>query len=948
MVTMAGIFLAACFLGAGEAGEPASAAVQLFNGENLDGWYTFIKARGRDVDPKGVFTVRDGLIRISGEEWGCITSEKEFENYHLVLEFKWGGATHAPRVDRARDSGLLLHSVGEDGGYSGIWMHSIECQIIEGGTGDFIVVGDGTDKYSITCPAAEEKQGSCSVFHPDGEPVTINGGRINWYGRDPGWKDVIDFRGAQDVEKPVGEWNRLECITSGGKITVILNGVVVNRAIDAQPQKGRIQIQSEGAEMLVRRVELTPYDETAAARRPRRLIYNCDGGNTFIYDDPPMTPDNVHKYVDEVAAAGATTFFMCPNIGMDVNFPSEVGGMIGSHASPALEAKFTGGTGLKTLERSVVNMRALVEAGHDPMKTVLDRARKKGMEAFVTFRPNEVHCVEHEANADRAEQLLLSQFWLDHPEWRIGKAGDPLPQVYLDILGPNTSPVVAGWLAAGLDFGMAEVRAHRLAQLRECCERYDIDGLDIDFQRFPMYFKPGEEMKHVETMTGWLREVRAMTQEVGAKRGRPLLLSARVMARPAQNLAIGLDPVTWVKEDLLDFIVVSHYLHNNFALPIKEYRKLFPDKLPLYASIEVAPDRDTYRNIARQLWQDGVDGILLYNFFTTRERGKEPPFDVIKELGNPAVLGCKAASGKPMLLVANKHSNTLSYIDLETLEVVDTVPTGPNPHEMAITPDQRFMYLSNYAAPGDTISLVDLVARKHIKQIPTGEYTRIHGTTMAPDGKHAYFTAGQTGFVVEVDTKTNAVTRGIPSHGKISHMVLVSRDNKRLYTANITSENVSVIDRASGDLMLQIPCGKGVEGMAFTPDGKYLWAANQTGGSIAIIDLAQHKVIETFDCPGMPVRIRFSDDGKRAYVPSWTPEGVLIVIDTKTKKEIKRIPVGGNAIGVELSPDGKRAFVGCEYTDGLHVINTASLEVEKVIKTGDGPDPMLMWYPPAN
>lgn len=317
-------------------------------------------------------------------------------------------------------------------------------------------------------------------------------------------------------------------------------------------------------------------------------------------------------------------------------------------------------------------------------------------------------------------------------------------------------------------------------------------------------------------------------------------------------------------------------------------------------------------------------------------------------LGLPLL--ARAEQTKPradaVLLVANKHDDTLCYINPDTLEILQTIATGPNPHEIIITPDQRFAYLSNYAAPGDTISVIDLVKRKHILQIPTGKYTRIHGTAMAPDGRHAYFTAGQTGFVVEVDTQTNRLTRGIPTHGRISHMVLVSPDGKRLYTANIVSENVSVIDRASGQLITQIPCGKGVEGMAFTRDGKRLWAANQPGESITIIDLATHEPIETFDCPGMPVRIHFTDDGRLALIPSWTEEGQLIVIDAVTHKEIKRIKVGGHAIGVEISPDGKRAFVGCEHSDGLHVIDMDTLTVEAVIKTGKGPDPMLMWFPP--
>jgi len=322
--------------------------------------------------------------------------------------------------------------------------------------------------------------------------------------------------------------------------------------------------------------------------------------------------------------------------------------------------------------------------------------------------------------------------------------------------------------------------------------------------------------------------------------------------------------------------------------------------------------------------------------------------------------------GDTILLIANKHSNTLSFVDHVNFQVLETIATGPNPHEIIVTPDQRYAYLSNYAPPGNTISVIDLVYRKMIKEISTGEYGRIHGTAMAPDGKHAYFTAGQSGFVVEVDTRTNEVTRAIPTHGKISHMVYVTPDGKKLLTANIVSENISVIDRASGDLELQIPAGEGVEGMAYTPDVKYIWALNQTGGSITIIDAVTFDPVETFSCPGMPVRIHFTDDGKLALIAGWVEEGTLTIIDVESKKEVKRIAVGDFAIGVELSPDGRYAYVGCEDaleprinadgsewikatkedSDGVHVVDMQTLEVIAKIQTGLGPDPMVFWFVP--
>jgi hypothetical protein len=235
-----------------------SKTVRLFNGRNLDHWYKFVEKRGRDNDVKNVFTVENGLIHVSGEEYGSIITNEEYENYTLTVEFKWGENTFAPRADRARDNGVLLHSTGPDGGYRGIWMCSIECQIIEGGTGDFLVVGDGSDNYALTATVAPKQEGRGNVYLPSGTPMTIHGGRIDWYDRDPSWKDVKGFRGAKDIEKPLGEWNTMVCVAEGDTVSIYLNGTLVNQATQVKPAKGRIQIQSEGAEMFVRKVELAP------------------------------------------------------------------------------------------------------------------------------------------------------------------------------------------------------------------------------------------------------------------------------------------------------------------------------------------------------------------------------------------------------------------------------------------------------------------------------------------------------------------------------------------------------------------------------------------------------------------------------------------------------------------------------------------------------------------
>jgi hypothetical protein len=233
----------------------SGAPVLQFNGKDLTGFYTYTREHKLD-DPNKVFTVQDGMIRISGEEYGAITTRQGFGNYRLIAEWKWGDETWGARKDKTRDSGILLHCVGPDGAAGGQWMQSIECQIIEGGCGDFIMV-KGQDRPTLVCetrPGPGDKQ---LYYHKGGTPVTATG-RINWWGRDPAWRDVLGFRGKDDVENSPGEWNRMEVICDGGSITNIVNGYVVNAGTHSSQTEGKIQFQSEGAEIFFRRIEVRP------------------------------------------------------------------------------------------------------------------------------------------------------------------------------------------------------------------------------------------------------------------------------------------------------------------------------------------------------------------------------------------------------------------------------------------------------------------------------------------------------------------------------------------------------------------------------------------------------------------------------------------------------------------------------------------------------------------
>jgi hypothetical protein len=234
-----------------EAGTPILA----FNGKNLTGFYVYTRDHGYD-DPNRIVTVIDGLIRISGQELGGLVTCGNFGDYHLVAEWKWGEKTWPPREANARDSGILLHCVGPDGAAGSGWMESIECQIIEGGCGDFILV-PGRSKPRLTCETrvGPDRQ---LYFEKGGNPVARDSGRYNWWGRDPGWKDALGFRDRWGIEKPPGEWNRMEVVCDGDSITNILNGHVVNVGTKSSLTEGKILFQSEGAEILFRTIEVRP------------------------------------------------------------------------------------------------------------------------------------------------------------------------------------------------------------------------------------------------------------------------------------------------------------------------------------------------------------------------------------------------------------------------------------------------------------------------------------------------------------------------------------------------------------------------------------------------------------------------------------------------------------------------------------------------------------------
>lgn len=259
------------------AAEPApitpTKPIVFYNGtdvNDLSRFYKWLGPLGRDNDPHQVFTIVDQIdgapaIRVSGQDWGGLETPDAYANYKLVLEFRWGNLSWGSRKASARNSGILLHCVGEDGNYKpdfqGHWVSSIEYEILEGRMGDIILVGGAVrgskDKILPHLTMTQTKE---RIWDPNGTPknFTPGMGHLHWRYWDEGWKDVFAFRGARDVDQPVGQWNRVEVIAEGDHLVYFMNGEKVMEATNVWPTSGRLLFQSEGAEIFFRRIELQP------------------------------------------------------------------------------------------------------------------------------------------------------------------------------------------------------------------------------------------------------------------------------------------------------------------------------------------------------------------------------------------------------------------------------------------------------------------------------------------------------------------------------------------------------------------------------------------------------------------------------------------------------------------------------------------------------------------
>jgi DNA-binding beta-propeller fold protein YncE len=302
-----------------------------------------------------------------------------------------------------------------------------------------------------------------------------------------------------------------------------------------------------------------------------------------------------------------------------------------------------------------------------------------------------------------------------------------------------------------------------------------------------------------------------------------------------------------------------------------------------------------------------------------------------------------------MLVVANQREHTALLIDPETRQELAKVVVGVNGHEVAVSPDSRFAYVPIYGnsgvgkpgTDGTTIDIVDLRDHKLAATIDLGKPLRPHRAEFGPDGL-LYVTAELDKAVDVVDPATRMVVAQIPTGAIESHMIVVSPDGARAYTANVAAGSVSVLDLKKRTLVTVIPVAKIVQRISISADGKRVFTHDQDTPRIAVIDTATNKVAGWIPVPATVYSSSPTADGRKLLASS--PSGKIFVIDLATAKVEESFDIPPTLGELLLRPDGKFAFVSCPAAGTIEVLDISALKLLQPIKLTPGVDG-LAWAP---
>jgi YVTN family beta-propeller protein len=305
-----------------------------------------------------------------------------------------------------------------------------------------------------------------------------------------------------------------------------------------------------------------------------------------------------------------------------------------------------------------------------------------------------------------------------------------------------------------------------------------------------------------------------------------------------------------------------------------------------------------------------------------------------------------AASGGSVLLIVNKGEQTLGIVDpLAGKQVATVADSGVTGHEVIASPDGRTAFVPIYGnsgvgkpgTDGSKIDVIDIASRKVTGTIDFGHGVRPHCALIGPKDGMLYVTTELDKTISIIDPKTLKIVGTIPTGQPESHMLTITADGKRGYTANVGPGTVSVLDMENRKTLAVIPVSGEIQRIAVSTDGKLVFTSDQKKPQLAVIDTATSKIKTWIPLSGFGYGTATTPDGRWLVVAVRTANKVAI-IDLATMKVAHEIDVPAAPQESLVRPDGQVAYVSCDASKKVVAIRTSDWTVEKMIDAGAGAD----------
>ena len=304
--------------------------------------------------------------------------------------------------------------------------------------------------------------------------------------------------------------------------------------------------------------------------------------------------------------------------------------------------------------------------------------------------------------------------------------------------------------------------------------------------------------------------------------------------------------------------------------------------------------------------------------------------------------GAAAHAQQSRLLVAEKGAQSLAIIDPASGTVLASVPEGGiTGHEVIASADGKLAFVPIYGnsgvgkpgTDGQNIAVIDIAAHKVVGNIAFNHGIRPHCPMIGPRDGQLYVTTELDKTITVIDPKTLKIVGALPTGQPESHMLVLSHDGRRAYTANVGPGTVSVIDIAARKVLKIIPVSANTQRISISPDDKWVFTADQTKPQMAVIDTATSTVAKWIPMEGVGYGSAPTPDGRWLLV-ALPDQNKVAVIDLKSMQVARTVSVADYPQEVLVRPDGKSAYVSCEKANAVAEIDTATWKVTRTIPTG--------------